>query len=85
MGALECLVRDLAGDEKLTLGEALKAHPNLVPRPVDDALAKLWGYASNKARHVAEGQEPNRDDADLIVSLAACLSTYVTRKSRQCE
>jgi hypothetical protein len=82
MGALECLIRDLAGDEKLTLGEALKKHPDLVPKPVDEALSKLWGYASNEARHVAEGKEPNRNDAEFIVGLAFSTCTYLTRKGR---
>jgi hypothetical protein len=82
MGALECIVRDLVGDQKITLGDALKRYPNLLPKPVDDALSKLWGYASNEARHVAEGREPNREDAELIVGLAATVATYLTRKQR---
>jgi hypothetical protein len=32
MGTLECVVRDLTGDEKATLGEALKWHPGLLPK-----------------------------------------------------
>jgi hypothetical protein len=82
MGALECIARDLAGDQKLTLGQVLKRRPGLLPKPVDDALSQLWGYASNEARHVAEGREPNREDAELIVGLAAAVATYLTRKNR---
>jgi hypothetical protein len=82
MGALECVLRDIAGDQKVTLGEALKHYPNLIPKPVDDALSKLWGYASNEARHVEEGREPKREDAELIVGLAATIATYLTRKQR---
>ena len=82
MGALECIARDLAGDQKLTLGAVLKRHPSLLPKPVDEAISKLWGYASNEARHVEEGREPSREDAELTVGLAATISIYLTRKSR---
>jgi hypothetical protein len=83
MGALECIARDLAGDQKLTLGQILKGHPDLLPKPVDEALSQLWGYASNEARHVEEGREPNREEAELIVGLAAIVATYLTRKHRE--
>lgn len=83
MGALECIARDLADDPKLTLGQVLKRHPGLLPKPVDEALSQLWGYASNEARHVEEGHEPGREDAELIVGLAATVATYLTKKHRQ--
>jgi hypothetical protein len=83
MGALECVARDLTGDQKLTLGQVLKQHPNLLPKPVDEALSQLWGYASNEARHVAEGREPSREDAKLMVGLAASVATYLTSKHRE--
>lgn len=83
MGALECLARDVTGDPKATLGEILKRYPDLLPRPVDEALSKLWGYASNEARHVEEGREPEREDAEMIVGLAATMATYLTRKYRR--
>jgi hypothetical protein len=80
MGSLECVARDFTGDSKATLGEVLKRYPGLLPKPLDEALSKIWGYASNEARHVEEGREPNREEAELLVGLAAALSTYLTRK-----
>ena len=80
MGSLECVARDLTGDNKATLGEALKRYPGLLPKPLDTALSQIWGYASNEARHAEEGREPSRDEAELLVGLAAALSTYLTRK-----
>jgi hypothetical protein len=80
MGSLECVARDLSGDTKATLGEILKRYPGLLPKPLDEALSKIWGYASNEARHVEEGREPRREEAELLVGLAAALSTYLTRK-----
>lgn len=80
MGSLECVARDVSGDEKATLGEVLKRYPGLLPKPIDEALSKIWGYASNQARHVLEGRETNREEAALVVGLSAALSTYITRK-----
>ena len=80
MGSLECVARDLTGDSKATLGEALKRYPGLLPKPLDTALAQIWGYASNEARHVQEGRQTSREEAELLVGLAAALSTYLTRK-----
>ena len=61
------MARDLTGDPKATLGEILKRHPGLLPRPLDTALSQVWGYASNEARHV-------------LVGLSATISTYLLRK-----
>lgn len=80
MGALEAVARDLAGDPKATLGEVIKRHPNMVPKPLDSALSQVWGYASNEARHVQEGREPMREESELLVGLAAVVATYLTRK-----
>ena len=39
---------------------------------------KIWG--TGRARHVREGPEPSREDAELVVGLAAVLVTYLTRQ-----
>jgi AbiJ N-terminal domain 4 len=80
MGALECVARDLTDDPKATLGEILKRHPGLLPRPLDTALSQVWGYASNEARHVLEGREISWGEAELLVGLSATVSTYLLRK-----
>lgn len=80
MGALECVARDVTRNPKATLGEILKSTSDVVPRPLDTALSQIWGYASNEARHVQEGREPNRDEAELIVGLSATITTYLSRK-----
>jgi hypothetical protein len=82
MGSLECLARDVTGDPKATLGEVLKRNPGLLPKPLDTALSQVWGYASNEARHVEEGRELGRDEAELVVGLCAAVSTYLTRKHK---
>ncbi|HZQ55286.1 MAG TPA: hypothetical protein VFB14_24015 [Bryobacteraceae bacterium] len=80
MGSLECVARDVSGDAKATLGEILKRYPGLLPKPLDEALSKIWGFASNEARHVQEGRETSREEAELLVGLSAAVSTYLTRK-----
>ena len=82
MGALECVARDLVNDSKATLGEILKRHPKLVPPPLDQALPKMWGYASEEARHITEGREVSRPEAQLVVGVAAAISTYLVIKTK---
>lgn len=83
MGCLECVARDVVGDEKATLGQILKKYPGLAPPPLDTALEKMWGYASNEARHVVEGQKPGREEAELVVGIAALMATYLSKKNSQ--
>ena len=81
LGSLECIARDLTSDPKATLGDILKRYPGLLPKPLDEALSKIWGYASNEARHVVEGREISRDEAELLVGLSATVITYLLRKA----
>lgn len=80
MGALEAVARDLADDSRATLGQIAKRHPDLFPSPLDRAFSQLWGYVSNEVRHVQEGRDPNRREAELVVGLAAAMTTYLARK-----
>src|SRR6202020_3574011 len=77
MGSLECLARDVTGDPKATLGEVLKRNHGLLPKPLDTALSQVWGYASNEARHVEEGRDISREEAELLVGLSEAVSTYL--------
>lgn len=78
MAALECAARDVAGDPNATLGKLI---PRLaVPRPLDDALTKLWGYASENGRHIREGTNPSAAEAELVVSVACAVSVYLIRR-----
>src|SRR6267142_4209945 len=66
MAALECVARDVCGDERATLGEIIKRYQGRIPKPLDDSVAKAWGYASEMARHIREGRKPERKDVELI-------------------
>jgi hypothetical protein len=81
MAALEYVARKACGDSNATLGEIIKKHPNLIPSPLDEAITKAWGYASNNARHIKPGQAPPSDEeAELIVGICASVITYLSNK-----
>jgi hypothetical protein len=82
MAALECTAREATGDIRATLGEVLKRYPDLLPKPIDEAASRLWGYASEMARHLREGRAPARPEAELLVGAAAALCTYLAEKIR---
>ena len=80
MAALECVARAVCGNDKATLGEILKQFRGIIPRPLDEVVSKLWGFASENARHVSEGREPSFAEAELLVSVVAAAATYLAKK-----
>lgn len=82
MAALECVARDITGDVNATLGEIIKRNPGLVPSPLDKSLEKIWGYASDKARHIREGDIIEIEEAELLVGLAGSIATYLIKKMK---
>ena len=80
IAALECTARDVTGEPNFTLGR-------LVPRlaltpPLDTAVEKLWGYASERARHIREGQAVSSEEAELVVSVACAVCTFLSKRGR---
>jgi hypothetical protein len=82
MAALECVARDICSDPKLTLGQIIEKYRDIFPKPLDVSIEKAWGYASEMARHIKEGQKPSREEAELIVGLTAVLINYLIRKKQ---
>jgi hypothetical protein len=82
MAALECVAREVTGNPKATLGEIIKRESALIPKPLDEAVAKAWGYASEHARHIREGRVPSYEEAELVVGICASVSTYLVRKNK---
>jgi len=82
MAALECTAREITGNPSATLGEILKRCSDLLPKPLDEAITKLWGYASETGRHLREGRTPRRSEAELIVGVASSCCTYLAGKIR---
>lgn len=77
--ALECVAREVVGSKE-TLGALIKVHPEIVPTPINEVVSKLFGYASEKGRHLREGILPSFDEAELIVRLSASLCSYLCKK-----
>lgn len=81
MSALECTAREVTGKRNLTLGR-LVSHLDLTP-PLDAAVEKLWGYASERARHIREDQSVTSEEAELVVTLACSLCTFLAARWRR--
>lgn len=64
------------------LRSALKEYTasNVIPKPLDEAVTKIWGFASENARHINEGREPAFEEAELVVSMVAGISSYLAKK-----
>ena len=79
MSALECTAREVTGKRNPTLGRLVR-HLHLTP-PLDAAVDKLWGYASERGRHIREGRSVTTEEAELVVTLACSLCTFLARRS----
>ncbi len=75
---LEAIARDLTGQSNLTLGQ-LVPHLDL-PSPLDIAIDKFWGFASDRARHIRENQTVDRCEAELLVIIACALCTFLSNR-----
>jgi AbiJ N-terminal domain 4 len=80
LAALECVMRDVCGDPKATLGTLLSRHRGTIPSPLNQAVEKIWGFASEQGRHVREGDEPSIEEAELAVHVAGAVATYLIKK-----
>lgn len=80
LAALECVAREVVGSSD-TLGKLINNNPEIVPKPLNTVISKLWGYTSNFGRHIEEGKEPSYEEAELVVSLSTALITYLAKKN----
>lgn len=85
MASLECVARQVAGNDKMTLGELINRHSDILPSPLNQAVSKIWGYTSEQGRHLKEGKMPAFEEAELVVGLCAALSTYLSKKLTAAE
>lgn len=80
LACLECLCREAIGDHRATLGDLMKKANGIIPKPLDSAIAKIWGYTSEQGRHLREGRIPEYLEAELVVELSAAISSYLGKK-----
>ena len=77
MAALEATAREVTGQPNPTLGKLV---PLLkLPAPLDQAVHKLWGYASDRGRHIREEQSVDPSEAELIVAVAGALCAFLAQ------
>jgi hypothetical protein len=82
MVSLECVAREISGEPTLTLGRIIEQRKITIPKPLDDAVKKAWGYASEYGRHLQEGRNPEFEDAELMVGICASIGNYLVKKSK---
>ncbi len=75
MAALEATAREVTGQPNPTLGGLVPALD--LPKPLDQAVSKLWGYASDRGRHIREHQDIGHAEAELIVAVAGSLCEFI--------
>lgn len=83
MAALEAVARMATGEPNPTFGQLLSRHRDLLREPLRTGLDKLWGYASDQARHGREGNRVERVEAHAVVSIAAAVVPYLLAKLPQ--
>ena len=76
MAVLECVAREVTGKPNLTLGKLVPLL-GLAP-PLDKALDALWGFSSQRARHIQEGQSVSTEEAELVVLVACALCAFLS-------
>jgi len=78
IAAMECVVRDVTGESGATLGKLI---PKLgLPKPLDAAVEKLWGFASDRARHLREGGVADDLEVELVVSVACAVASFLVKR-----
>lgn len=80
LACLECVVREVAGNDNLTLVDLVKKYPGVIPSPLDQAVTKIWGYTSEQGRHLKEGQVLEYLETELVVEVTAAISTYLGKR-----
>lgn len=81
IASLECVAREVTGSKE-TLGKWLRVHPDAFPKPLGEYVEKIWGFASERGRHLVESGEPSMDEAELVLGLSATLGSYLSKKGK---
>lgn len=74
LGALEAAARYVHGSNDPLSSIVGKIG---LPKPLDAALEKMWGYSSTYGRHVSPTKVPSLNDAELIVHLSSAFCRYL--------
>ncbi len=80
IAALEAYCRDELGDPNANVTTRIVELK--LPKPLDEALLKLWAYANDQARHMRDSNNPGNAEAELVVSVAAAAIVYISARKR---
>ncbi len=78
--AVECVLRNITGEHNATLGQILKKRKDIIPPPLNVSVEKAWGYASDRARHVREGDVLDYSEAEFVVTQFISVANFLVRK-----
>ena len=79
--AVECVMQRACGNHKKFSHLVKDLHERgAIPTPLNTAVEKLWGYASQYGRHGVEDKDPHADDVELVVHVAAAVAGYLSKK-----
>lgn len=78
MAALEATAREATGQSNPTLGKLVSLLD--LPAPLDQAVRKLWGFASDRARHIREEQVVGYAETELVVTVAGSLCAFLASR-----
>ena len=79
MAAFECFCRQKFGVTTSTLGEIIQRNRSSFTPPLDNAIDKLWGFASNHGRHIQNGGEATEAEAEFILNICSSLIVYMSK------
>jgi hypothetical protein len=86
VSAVESVARQVTGNPKATLGDALKKVPNLHPA-MRDAWLKMYGYTSDASgiRHASDGMPVNVDTALYFLVTCSAFVSYLLSTTVQLD
>ena len=79
MAAMECFCRQKFGGTTSTLGDIIQNNRSSFTPPLDKALEKLWGFASNHGRHVRNGGAATEEEAEFVLNMCSSLILYLSK------
>lgn len=53
-----------------------------LPKPLDEALKKMWGFSSNYGRHISASKIPTLGEAQLIVHLSSAYCQFLANANK---
>ena len=90
VSAIESVGRIIVNDEKAMLSDIIKkmARSGLIPRPLDEAIQKVYAYRGNQpgvAHGLVGTSKVTINDAEFVLAMSAAIIIYLVKKRRHVE